>query len=68
MYFEIYQQGAGNALAAAFGTGSGDWRWRLRAANHEPIASGEGYRNKADCLRAIDLLRSTSSTTPIREL
>ncbi len=66
MYFEIYQQsGTGGAgiLAAMIG---GQWRWRLRAANHEIIASGEAYVNKADCLRAIDLVRGTDKSTPIR--
>lgn len=38
-----------------------EWRWRFKAANHEPIASGEGYRNRADCLRAIELLKASSS-------
>ena len=36
-----------------------EWRWRLRAANNEIIAdSGEGYRNKSDCLAAINLVKS----------
>jgi len=33
----------------------GEWRWRLRAANGQIIAtSGEGYTRKADVERAID--------------
>jgi uncharacterized protein YegP (UPF0339 family) len=47
MYFQIYMDG------------SGYWRWRLRAANHEIIASGEAYYNKSDCLRAIALVKGT---------
>jgi uncharacterized protein len=31
----------------------GYWRWRLSAANHEPIASGEGYSSKQGCLHAV---------------
>ena len=28
-----------------------EWRWRMQADNHEIIAtSGEGYRNKQDCV------------------
>lgn len=65
MYFEIYQEKAG--LLALSGTG-GQWRWRLRAANHEPIASGESYHNKQDCLKAIALIQGTSTATPIREI
>ena len=30
----------------------GEWRWRLRASNGKIIAdSGEGYKNKQDCLQ-----------------
>lgn len=64
MYFEIYQEGALGLLNQAIG--ANDWRWRLRAANHETIASGEGYRNRADCLHAIQLVMSTNANTPIR--
>lgn len=61
MYFEIYQQSVGLL-------GFGEWRWRLRSANHEPIASGEGYVNKSDCLHAIGLVMGTSTATPVREV
>ncbi|WP_457796475.1 YegP family protein [Methylocystis sp. S23] len=38
------------------------WRWTLYAANHKKIAnSGEGYVNKADCLHAIALVKSSAS-------
>ena len=44
-----------------------EWRWRLRAANGKAIAnSGEGYVNKSDCRRAIDLVKS-SSRAPVEE-
>ena len=42
------------------------WHWRLKAANHEIVASGEGYYNEADCDNAIDLVRSTTAATPVR--
>ncbi|ABD52983.1 YegP family protein [Jannaschia sp. CCS1] len=43
------------------------WRWTLFAANHQKIAnSGEGYYNKADCLSAINLVKS-STLAPVRE-
>lgn len=45
---------------------SGQWRWRLRAANHVIIAvSGEGYINRNDCLHAIDLVKATDQYTPV---
>ena len=36
-----------------------NWYWHLKAANGEKIASGEGYTSKADCLHAIDLVKSS---------
>jgi uncharacterized protein len=34
-----------------------EWRWRLLAGNARQIAeSGEGYKNKKDCLHAITLV------------
>ena len=44
-----------------------EWRWRLFAANNRILAdSGEGYKNKADCLAAINLVKSSSSA-PVYE-
>lgn len=44
------------------------WYWRLRAANHEIIAQGEGYVNRLDCVKAVNLVRSTGLDTPVEEL
>jgi uncharacterized protein YegP (UPF0339 family) len=52
MYFQKYQQ-------------SSQWRWRLKSANHEIIASGESYWNESDCDHAINLVRGTNGTTPV---
>lgn len=47
---------------------NGEWYWRLRAANHEKIASsGEGYKNKADALHGIELVKS-SYNAPVVEI
>lgn len=43
------------------------WYWRLRAANREIIASGEGYNHRAGALCAIDLVRATGTLTPMVE-
>lgn len=44
------------------------WRWTLYAANNRKIAnSGEGYWNKVDCISAINLVKGTNSSTPVRE-
>ncbi len=46
---------------------SKQWRWTLYAANNRKIAnSGEAYHNKADCLHAINLVKS-SKDAPVRE-
>jgi uncharacterized protein YegP (UPF0339 family) len=48
-------------------TSAGQYRWRLIAANNRIIAnSGEAYRNRADCVAAIELVRK-STNTPIRD-
>ena len=49
MYFEIYQDA------------SYQWRWRLKAANHEIIASGESYRDKRNCIHAVNLVKQSHS-------
>lgn len=48
----------------------GEWRWFLQSdANRKKIAdSGEGYINKQDCLHGINLVKSTNSSTPVKEL
>jgi uncharacterized protein YegP (UPF0339 family) len=44
-----------------------EYRWSLHAANNKKIAdSGEGYRNKADCLHAMNLIAGALSV-PIRK-
>lgn len=55
MWYKIYQDV------------SRQWRWTLYASNNRKIAdSGESYWNKADCLAAIDLVKS-SYNAPVRE-
>lgn len=39
---------------------SGEWRWRLKAANGEIIASGESYRNRRDCVYVVELIRQSA--------
>lgn len=53
MYFQIYKDS------------DGDWRFRLKALNGEIIATGEGYRRKATCLAAIELIKC-SQNAPVR--
>lgn len=38
---------------------SGEYRWRLKVENGNTIAdSGEGYKNKEDCLSAIESIKN----------
>ena len=42
------------------------WRWTLFAGNHRKVAdSGEGYHNETDCLKAVGLVMSTGTGTPV---
>jgi len=44
-----------------------EWRWTLKAANHEPVAmSSEGYTTKFNCRRSIALVKGASGA-PICE-
>jgi uncharacterized protein YegP (UPF0339 family) len=38
----------------------GEWRWYLQAVNGDKLAnSGEGYKNKQDCLDAIRRVKNS---------
>lgn len=52
MKFELYQS-------------TDQWRWRLKANNGEIIAQGESYVNRTDCIKAINLVKSTNAATPV---
>lgn len=55
MKFEIYTDS------------SKQYRWRLLGKNGEPIASGESYKNKADCQAAIKLVQSSASASVVEK-
>ena len=58
MYFEVYQS-----------PNNKQWYWRLKAANHEPIATGgEGYSEKRGALHAVELVKGTNASTPVKEI
>ena len=57
MYFELYRDRAD------------EWRWTLIASNGNKIAcSGEGYVRKVDAAHGIDLIKSTTPATEVREV
>ena len=44
------------------------WRWRLVAANSKIIAdSAEGYKDKRDCLKGIELVKAANIHTEVQE-
>lgn len=46
----------------------GEWRFRLKAANGEVIASSEGYSSKAACLNGIESVKKNAPIAEIEEL
>ena len=55
--FEVYRDKAG------------EFRWRLRADNNEPIAdSGEGYKAKSDCEHGVELVKKLAPGAEVADL
>ena len=57
----------GSAAFYVYKDNAGEWRWSLKAANGRVIAdSGEGYRDRGDCIHSIELVRSLSKA-PVKD-
>ena len=55
--FEIYKDKAG------------EFRWRLRMQNTKVIAtSGEGYKEKESCMKAIESVKHVAADAPVKEV
>ncbi|HNR87411.1 MAG TPA: YegP family protein [Spirochaetota bacterium] len=54
--FEVYKDG------------KGEYRFRLKAANGEIIAVGEGYSNKQSCLNGIESIKKNAPIAEIVEV
>lgn len=54
--FELYQDKGG------------DYRFRLKAANGEVIASGQGYSSKSSALNGIDSVRRNAAEAEVVEV
>ncbi len=54
--FEIYQDR------------SGDYRFRLKAANGQTIAIGQGYSSKASCMKGIASIRKNAPGAKVIEI
>lgn len=46
----------------------GEFRFRLKAANGQVIATGEGYTTKAAAINGIDSIRKNAPDAPIVEV
>lgn len=45
-----------------------EYRWKMVAANGNIVAdSGEGYKNKKDCLSTVESIKRTIADAPIEE-
>jgi uncharacterized protein YegP (UPF0339 family) len=58
-HFNIYRADRVCLTSTLFA--GGDWHWRLTAATGGVIADCGGYRNEAQCLAAVESLRSQAS-------
>ncbi len=47
---------------------SGEYRFRLKAANGQTIAIGQGYSSKASCMKGIASIRKNAPDAQIIEL
>lgn len=54
--FEIYQDK------------KGEYRFRLKAANGQVIATGEGYKSKDSCLNGIESVKKNAPTAELSEV
>lgn len=64
---EALSEAAGSAAFHVFKDTAGEWRWHLKATNGRVVAdSGEGYRDRGDCIHAIEIVRSLYKA-PVKE-
>lgn len=47
---------------------AGEYRYRLKARNGEIIATGEGYKAKASCLKGIESVRKNAPDAKVVEV
>ena len=66
MQFEIFERER-SVVAALRGRlmGGGDWRWRLKNAKGELVATGEGFATRSQCEQAVVKMKQEIATAPI---
>jgi uncharacterized protein YegP (UPF0339 family) len=64
---EALDNAEGSAAFHVYKDNAGEWRWHLKAANGRVVAnSGEGYRDRGNCIHAIEIVRSLYKA-PVKE-
>jgi uncharacterized protein YegP (UPF0339 family) len=63
MQFEIHQEGV--TRLTSLRNAGGDWRWELVDNKGGVIVGGAGYRSKAACQEIVEMLKATTSSTPV---
>jgi uncharacterized protein YegP (UPF0339 family) len=61
--FDIYRADHVRLTSTQFG--GGDWHWRLTGASGSVIADCGGYRDEAQCLAAVNAMRSEARLASI---
>jgi uncharacterized protein len=59
---------AGKAKFEVYKSKSGEFRFRLKAANGETIAASEGYKTKASCLNGIESVKKNAAEAEVVEI
>lgn len=63
MRFEIHKEG--RVRLTSLRNGGGDWRWELVSDSGEVIGAGEGYRSKAACREAVEMVKTVDQNTVV---
>ena len=51
-----------------FKSKSGEYRWRLKASNGEPVATGEGYSSKAAAIKGTESVQRAADGASVVEV
>jgi uncharacterized protein YegP (UPF0339 family) len=61
MRFEIHKEG--RVHLTSLRSGGGDWRWELLSDAGSIVATGEGFKSKAACREAVELVKTVDLNT-----
>lgn len=64
-HFDIYRTEQVHLTSTVFG--GGDWHWRLTDEAGAMLAECGGYRNRRDCLAAVEALRAEAWSATVSE-